>query len=205
MYAKPKIIIVDGLSGAGKSTFAGYLGEHLNCPVIHGDEFLFDSVLAKREEMERIFGHLPLEGESGLEYLIRCDRHEEVGRHRDFFATARDYIEKRFEEKVKHLITTQAPEFVVFEWLTANQLNKLWLNADYRIMINSEPDGRTRRLNENMYKIGKERVDIQRVRELAHGPCLVNASNINTVVYNQYDSFLKQHVKTISSTLRRIL
>jgi len=195
---RPKIIIIDGHSGAGKSTFAEYLGEYLNCPVIHGDEFLFDSVHVHKEDMKRIFGDYPKDNETGLEYLVRCDNTETIQSTKELFTAIREYVQSRFEQAIEY---NNKSKFLVLEWLTACDLNRLWLSADFRIMIDSPQNKRAGFLNENNYKIGKAVHDIQSIRQQAHSSSLKQAKNIDTNIHNDYNEHLKNHAKNISATL----
>ena len=212
---KPSTIIIDGLSGVGKSTVASLFGNELKCPVVHCDELLYNSIIEMPSEMERLFGERPQENEHGLTYLSRVYKNWNVTQNQRLFNETRDCVEEQCEQIKTDLINQgtvrqklskaiinplQNPSRIVYEYLTSSKFKRFWQDADLRIIVDSDPFIRAPLLIDRVsQEEGLYNPDFPRIQDKSFWPEIRNAKDVSLYLFNHYDKSLKYNVENLCS------
>ena len=188
---EPRIVIIDGPSGSGKSTVANIIANQLNGRAIQGDDYLLTAIREMPDEMKEIFGRYPDYEKNGFGCLFFDDQERTVKLERDLFEITRDTVESQLECEIEK----SDQDVFVIDYITSNKFKHLWLNSNFRIMMQSDPKIRQFLLAE---RIVREKLttqtDIPQIREKAFAPLLKNAHKVNSYIYNNYDNSLRHDV-----------
>ncbi|MCL2755613.1 MAG: AAA family ATPase [Firmicutes bacterium] len=196
-----KIIVIDGMSGSGKTTAANIIAKRLDGVVIGGDRFLLKSVVSpeKRKTVKNMFGGYPKEGESGIEYLERCYPIATVEQERALFNELRQDVERQILEVIKS--TNQIDNLFIVDWMTSNKFEQVWDSADYRIMVDSNPEELAHRLVERLKLLTYYQEGIVDIREQAFRPLLADVQGVDFNPHNNYDVEFVKNIWNMSLSM----
>lgn len=125
----PKTILVDGISGSGKTTVADMIADELGISALHGDPLMFNSVPCLQQEMEAGFGERP-GSERGLSYLGRQFNPAILKKERQLSTITNNCVEEQLEWMTQHPAATPDQ---YFQWMTEKY--KLTSNEELQWML----------------------------------------------------------------------
>jgi len=180
---KTNFIVLDGLSGAGKTEVAKVLSQELNAPIIIGDYLMYGMLFRKPKKLIKIFGEAPKKDEDPVDFLKRKFDVETVEKSTALLTEAYKPMNtitgfiKMFpkllkkEEMGQVLLNKDGDyQFVILDWISTNRL-KLWKKAHTRILVETSSEHRTNRLLERAKgEITGGNEDFPSVRETAYTP-----------------------------------
>ena len=218
---RPKIIVIDGISGSGKSTFAKHFAEEFGCTVISGDEIMLNALIDFPEIGKAICGFYPMAGDTGLVYL---DRHYEpltVDKERMLYELTNEYVDGQIQwimdnpttEFISHpkLHSTVSvfqpnPAGIIIEKTAINKLKSPWAGSDARVLIESDKRTREEKLSRRLrYEEGYQQEDMAQIRGIVHEEFLSSIENVDFSFLNEYTEESKIiGNKGLQSVLERI-
>ena len=197
---KPKIIIIAGHSGSGKSTVAVHLTTFLpNSKIICYDQFMYKAIISNPEIFEKLFD-VPIDTDCGHSYMIKVINEGKMTfiNHRIFCETVLPYVESEATVELEKIKREHKYDFIITEWGGSSSFKKLWKNACFRIHVKPASDEMhefmlaKRSDREGANEQAKEEARIRRdsIRHL-----IDYAQNVDFTIINSYDQSLFEDIK----------
>jgi len=198
-----KIICIAGHCGSGKTTSIKIMFQYLpNSIVIRGDKYLSAALLKHGNTFEEIY-KIPFDTEQPLKCWLNTHDNaslENADTYFRFFHTFVPTLEKLIEIAI--LENKKKYSYILVEYVTLPMF-KIWNDADYRIMINSNKELRALKLHERAIANNKmsHNENSTKIRENILSKIIDNANEINYIIENKYDEKLERDLVILCNNL----
>jgi dephospho-CoA kinase len=220
MLCMVKIIILDGMTGSGKSTTADILSRQMYITAVHADEIMYESVVDMPNEMNNLFGEKKAVDETCKQFVNRkVFASKDAKLRRAFFDVNRPYIEENVNEIIHKLSQCIMPkrhldalknvhlgsDLFAVEWFLSSAGQEIWPRVLKRIIISTNSGLCTERAKQRGDIIGLDDPEIVKTKQEAYLPIINCAKDVDYRIENNSDlQDLEKRLSVISGEICNI-